>query len=72
MRYNGFLGGKVLSSWKQSIWIPKAPINTFHCAKHANAKGVWPWGHAHQKNFEKRNSEVESEAILESKYMHVI
>ena len=56
MRYNGFLGGQVLSSWKESIWIPRASINTcmFHCAKHnqhANARGVW--GHAPQKNFEK-------------------
>ena len=70
MRYNGFLGGEVLSSRKQRIWIPRASICTFNCAKHnqhANAResgGMPP-----QKN---RCFEIESKAILESKYMHVI
>ena len=38
-------GGEVLSSWKQSKWIPRASINMFHCMKrnqhtwHGNTRG---------------------------------
>ena len=39
MRYNGFLGGEILSPWNQNIWIPRASIKRFHCA-HANTRGV--------------------------------
>ena len=59
MRYNGILGGQVLSYWKQSIWASK---DTFHCAKHnqhalhANARGSG--GIPPQKNFENRCSEI--------------
>ena len=67
------LGGEVLSSWKQSIWIPRASINTFHCVKHnqhANARGSG--GRSPRKILKNRCSEIEFEAILKSKYMHVI
>ena len=63
-------GGEVLSSWKQSIWIPRASINTFHCAKHnqhANARGSG--GRSPRKILKNRRTEI---AILKSKYMHVI
>ena len=68
MRYNRFLGGRgVLSSWKQSIWIPRPSINMFHCANMLMLGGL------RACPLEKfRCSAIESEAILESKYMHVI
>ena len=50
MGYNGLLGG-VLSSWKQSIWIPRASKNMLQCAKYnQNTRGS---GDAPQEIFEK-------------------
>ena len=70
MRYDGLLGGKVLSFWKQGIWVTRASKITLHCAKHnqhANASGIW--GMPPRKFLKIRCSEIESEAIY---YMHVI
>ena len=56
MRYNGYLGGEVLSDCKQSIWDLGYAL--FHCVKQV-------WGHAPQENFKNTCSEIESEAISE-------
>ena len=64
MRYNGFMGGKVLSSWKQSIW--HLQIRSMVRSTISMRSMLMP-----PENFEKL-MQIESEAILESKYMHLI
>ena len=72
MRCNGLLGGgKILSSWKQSLRASKKFIATLHYAKHSLMLGGSE-GMPAQKNLINRCSEIESEVILESNYMHVI
>ena len=56
MRYNGYLGGEVLSDCKQSIW------DLGICSIPLCKAGV---GHAPQENFKNTCSEIESEAISE-------
>ena len=61
-------GGKVLSFWNQSIWIPRVSIKMFHCTKISmrsmlmlgGSGGMLP-----RKILKNRCSEIESEAILE-------
>ena len=54
-------GGEVLSSWKQSVWIHWAYVPL------CNTRGS---GGMLPKKLKNGCSEIESEAILESKYMH--
>ena len=70
MRYNRYLGGKVLSNCKQSIWKIRGPRNMLYSIVRStiSMRSMLMLGDlgacSSQENFEKY-SEIESEAISE-------